>query len=196
MRIGLAAADALAYVHGTQILHRDIKPANLLLSNDGTLKIVDFGIAKLLEHTAAFGRTGTPFWMAPEQRNFGVLGPATDRYSLGLVLYALFTGQQPARPHVEPLTGVHPALAGVVMRAVEEDIDARYPSAQEFAVALAEAAVEAFEADWLTRSGLILGVDDAVREAATRLPSPPNPAAGPVDRARSTSQAPSPGHHR
>ncbi|WP_322770386.1 serine/threonine-protein kinase, partial [Frankia sp. Cr1] len=78
--IGLAAADALAYVHGKQMLHRDIKPANLLLGDDGTLKIVDFGIAKLLEHTTAFGRTGTPFWMAPEQRNFAALGPATDLY--------------------------------------------------------------------------------------------------------------------
>ncbi|WP_322755685.1 protein kinase domain-containing protein [Frankia sp. Cas3] len=171
--IGLAAADALAYVHGRQLLHRDIKPANLLLADDGTLKIVDFGIAKLLEHTAAFGSTGTPFWMAPEQRNFAALGPGTDLYSLGLVLYSLFTGQLPARPRVGPLTGVHPALAGVVMRAVDEDIDARYPSAQEFAVALAEAAAEVFAPGWLTRSGLILRVDEAIREAATRVASAP-----------------------
>ncbi|WP_239313328.1 serine/threonine-protein kinase [Frankia sp. Cj3] len=171
--IGLAAGDALAYVHDRPILHRDIKLANLLLADDGTLKIVDFGIAKLLEHTAAFGRTGTPFWMAPEQRNFGALGPATDLYSLGLVLYWLLAGRLPARPRVGPLTGVHPALANVVMRAVEEDIDARYPSAHAFAVDLAEAATEALGAGWLKRSGLILRVDDAIREAATRLPSPP-----------------------
>ncbi|WP_322754609.1 protein kinase domain-containing protein [Frankia sp. Cas3] len=171
--IGLAAGDALAYVHGRPMLHRDIKPANLLLADDGTLKIVDFGIAKLLEHTAAFGQTGTPFWMAPEQRNFAELGPATDLYSLGLVLYWLFAGQLPARPRVGPLTGVHAALAAVVMRAVDEDIDARYPSAHAFAVDLAEAAAEALGAGWLKRSGLILRVDDTIREAATCLPSPP-----------------------
>jgi sugar lactone lactonase YvrE len=65
------------------------------------------------------------------------------------------------------LTGVPAALAGVVMRAVEDDIEARYPSAQEFAVALAGAAAEVFDTSWPSRSGLVLRVDSAVREVAT-----------------------------
>ncbi len=170
---GLAAADALHHAHNMNVLHRDIKPQNLLLADDGTLKIVDFGIARLLGNTAVFGITGTPLWMAPEQRNFAGLGPGTDLYSLGLVLYWLLTGRLPARPYAAPPEGVHEALARVIMRTLEDDIDARHPSAHAFAVDLAKAAAEVFEPGWLKRSGLILRVDDAIREAATRLPSSP-----------------------
>lgn len=163
--LGLAAADALAYVHSRKLLHRDIKPANLMLAENGTVKVVDFGIAKLMEHAAVVGRTGTPVWMAPEQRNFQPLGPGTDLYSLALVLYWLLGGRIPAQP-LAPLASVDAGVARVVGRALEQDIGARHPSAHSFAVELAAAAARAMGDGWVKRSGLVLRVDDEIREAA------------------------------
>ncbi len=96
-------ARAIHYTHQQGILHRDLKPTNILLAADGTPKITDFGLAKLLDQNAGLTRTeallGTPNYMPPEQAGGDTrkIGAASDVYSLGAVLYELLTGRAPFR---------------------------------------------------------------------------------------------------
>ncbi|MFD3535707.1 tetratricopeptide repeat protein [Streptomyces sp. NPDC058664] len=95
-------ADALAYTHGHGIVHRDLKPANIMRLRDGTVKICDFGIARLgadMGFTSRLTSTGiamgTPHYMSPEQIGGGEIDHRSDLYSLGCVLYELATGTPP-----------------------------------------------------------------------------------------------------
>ncbi|MFE9884804.1 tetratricopeptide repeat protein [Streptomyces scopuliridis] len=95
-------ADALAYTHGQGIIHRDLKPANIMRLTDGTVKICDFGIARLghdIGFTSRLTGTGiamgTPHYMSPEQIGAGNVDHRSDLYSLGCVLYEIATGAPP-----------------------------------------------------------------------------------------------------
>jgi tetratricopeptide (TPR) repeat protein len=102
-RITKVLAAAIHTAHGKDIVHRDLKPGNVLLAADGTPKITDFGLAKHLgqdsNQTKSGSILGTPSYMAPEQAwgKPGVIGPATDVYALGAILYELLTGRPPFR---------------------------------------------------------------------------------------------------
>jgi len=98
VEIGIQMCQALRHAHDRGIIHRDIKPANLLLTEDGRVKLSDFGIARLFGssgNTTAGTMVGTVEYMAPEQATGGPVGPASDLCSLGAVFYALLSGRPP-----------------------------------------------------------------------------------------------------
>jgi serine/threonine-protein kinase len=106
LRLFLDVLAAVGHAHANLIVHRDIKPSNVLVRNDGQVKLLDFGIAKLLEGEAVSGqataltrdggRAMTPEYAAPEQLTDGPITTATDVYALGVLLYVLLCGRHPA----------------------------------------------------------------------------------------------------
>jgi eukaryotic-like serine/threonine-protein kinase len=155
---GLVAtlADAVHAAHRRGIVHRDLKPANVLLTSDGTPKVTDFGLAQRLEGgeglTLSGTPLGTPSYMAPEQArgNRDAIGPATDIYALGAILYELLTGRPPFRAESGLATlqqvmaddPVPPArlnrrvprdLETICLKCLHKDPQRRYASAQALA---------------------------------------------------------------
>ncbi len=151
-----ALAGAVHYLHGRGIVHRNLKPHNVLFGADGAPKLSDFGVARVPgADDAAFGEGvvfGTPSYMAPEQAagRGGAVGPATDIYGLGAILYECLTGQPPftgpsvmqTLQRVGSWEPVPPAslnkqadgvIEGVCLRCLRKDPRHRYASAREVA---------------------------------------------------------------
>jgi hypothetical protein len=144
-------AEALDYAHHNQIIHRDLKPANILLTDDGRVKITDFGIAKIVAREGA-ARTvaimGTPAYMSPEQVTGGEIDARSDLFSMGILLYLMLVGQRPFAGDTAAvmfkIVYEDPALpsrlnrqlqAGhdyLVLRCLAKDRSRRYTSAREF----------------------------------------------------------------
>ncbi len=146
------ACAGLDYAGARQIIHRDIKPANIMIEPDGTVKIMDFGIAK----SAGTGMTstgqvlGTPNYMSPEQVKGRTLDGRSDLFSLGVVLYEMLTGERPFTgdnvttiiykivnehpPTPRELdTTIHPGLSAIVMKALAKNRDERYQKGADLA---------------------------------------------------------------
>ncbi|HUJ09226.1 MAG TPA: protein kinase [Verrucomicrobiae bacterium] len=133
--------DALQYAHDKGIVHRDIKPENILLAKDGTVKIADFGLAKLvgleakdLTITGKGDVMGTPHYMAPEQVEHPQdVDHRADIYSLGVVFYQMLTGELPLGKFAPPSRKVQidVRLDEVVLRALEKEPEHRYQHASD-----------------------------------------------------------------
>ena len=157
--IGAVVCDALAYAHENGIVHRDIKPANVLITEDGAIKVADFGIAKAAEATGDVTTTGsilgTVSYLSPEQARGDEPDARSDLYSLGVMLYELLVGRPPfsgethiatAMKHLrEPpppprsiRAGIPRALDVALLKALEKEPDDRYQSAGEMRAALLE----------------------------------------------------------
>ncbi len=161
-RVAAATADVLAAAHAHGVLHRDIKPDNVMLTREGSVRVLDFGIARAMTDDAPLTRTGeilgTPEYMAPEQLLDGpeATDERTDVHALGVLLYELLTGRSPfhganlfqALKLVESLVPqkpsslraqVPPALDAVVAQALQKQRQDRLPSAAAFAAAVRKA---------------------------------------------------------
>ncbi len=141
---------ALSVAHGYDIVHRDIKPHNIVLTPDGTVKVMDFGIARAANSTMTQTGSvlGTAHYVSPEQAQGRPLGPQSDLYSLGVVLYELTTGRVPFDgdspvavalkqvnedpvPPRELNPDIPPSMEAVILRAMQKDPADRYASAEE-----------------------------------------------------------------
>jgi serine/threonine protein kinase len=148
-------ADGLHYAHKRAIVHRDIKPPNLVLTTNGNLKILDFGIARLAsnEITKKGKLLGTPHYMAPEQVIEEAVDQRADLFSLGAVAYELVTGikpfsadsipallmqitSTPHRPVLEVAPQTEPALAAIIDRLLAKDRTVRFGTGLEVVAAL------------------------------------------------------------
>lgn len=193
--IVLAALSGLHAAHEAGVLHLDVKPKNLLFTSNGVVKVADFGISQVVSEGATLvthggAVLGTPAYIAPEQAMGNALTPAADVYATGTVLYELLCGDLPfergggpiamiqKRVYQEPrpLPNVPEPLAGVVMRSIARDPDARYRNAETFAIDLAGAAGQLFGSDWLMRLGIPVHLAPQVSASSTR------PSLRPVER--------------
>jgi serine/threonine protein kinase len=155
LRVMQQACAALEFAHQNNVIHRDIKPANLILTPEDTLKISDFGTAKILQfQSAQTGQiVGTPSYMSPEQIKGRPVDGRSDIFSLGGVLYELLTGQKPfpgdsitaviykivsedPAPPRDLDASIHPGLSAIVLRALAKSPDARFQSCVQFFDAL------------------------------------------------------------
>ena len=151
-------AKALDYAHSQGIIHRDIKPANVLLNEQGTPILADFGLARMLESVSRFTLAqqalGTPEYMAPEQGLGADADHRSDLYALGIIVFQMLLGETPYRADTPAATlmahvhrplplpsaldpGIDPRIEACVLKMLSKDPNDRFASAGEFAAALA-----------------------------------------------------------
>ncbi len=183
--IGAELLDALGYAHEERIVHRDVKPQNVMVDERGRVKVMDFGIALMIDAdtlTAEGDMIGTLAYMSPEQAAGRRAGPPSDVYSAGIVLYELLAGENPLRggsaaetlsnvaAHRLPaLATLRPDLAEELTELIDDACRAR-PDERPDAGALSDALRETLESGALGASGL---------RRAQRLVRPLGRAAGP-----------------
>jgi serine/threonine-protein kinase len=168
VELGLAIAGALAFAHEHGLVHRDVKPQNVLMTPEGEAKVTDFGIARSLDVEQGVTQTGTVLgtsnYLSPEQASGKPVTPATDVYSLGIVLFELLTGDVPfpgenfvavAMKHInEPVPDLRELrhdvplrLIAAIERALEKDPARRFGSMDQFAWELRQCLTEMGDVD-------------------------------------------------
>lgn len=151
-QICFAVAQGMSFAHRNGIIHRDIKPGNIIITEEGYIKIVDFGLAKLAAESSRLTKTdttvGTVRYMSPEQATDKEVDHRTDIWSLGVILYELAAGQAPFRGEVDaaifysilhddppPVNEINrsipEACAKIIMRCLEKDVSKRYQSVDD-----------------------------------------------------------------
>jgi serine/threonine-protein kinase len=150
------SAEALDYAHKNGIVHRDIKPANIMLLDDGTIRVADFGIARITEHskTATGTVLGTPYYMSPEQIAGKKVDGRADLFSLGVTMYELITGERPWKggesigtllfqitsdPYPDPMAikpDLPPGILAVIDKALKKNPEERFQTGGEMAEAI------------------------------------------------------------
>jgi serine/threonine-protein kinase len=138
LRIARDVLAGLAAAHEAGIVHRDIKPENILLTKDGHVKLADFGVAS--EASMGLAGRGTAGYMAPEQEDpsLGAVGPASDVYAVGVVLFEMLAGRLPAAQEDRDvaLAGVPLSVSNTMERSLRPDPRERFQSAEEMRRAL------------------------------------------------------------
>jgi tetratricopeptide (TPR) repeat protein len=193
-------AQALAHLHGRGIVHRDVKPENVLVGRDGAVRVTDFGIAFLTGEEGLLTRTsqavGTLDYMAPEQRCRLPVDARADQFALAVMAYELLTGRRPLG-NVKPPSQLNPALGAdvdpVLLKALRQDPEDRYPSVSAFAEALDDALGQASasrrrpRAAALLAAGLLVGLGAGLALQRALGPGPAAAPSGPADQSVSPS---------
>jgi serine/threonine protein kinase len=138
LELFLGVCEAVSYAHRNGVVHCDLKPGNILVTGEGTPKLLDFGIAKLLDparecRCSSALRMMTPQYASPEQARGETITTATDIYSLGVVLHELLAGERPLRCMTQHRLsrGLPRSLARVVRKAMQADPERRYSSVEQ-----------------------------------------------------------------
>jgi hypothetical protein len=188
LRIMEQTCSALQFAHERNVVHRDIKPANIMLTGDDTVKVTDFGTAKILQ----FGTVqqtahvmGTPSYMSPEQVKGRAVDGRSDIFSLGVMLYEMITGEKPFPGqsittviykivNEEPVPprqinpSIHPGISAAVMRALAKEPEDRYQSCRELLEDLRNyRAVAGVEGN--PRSTMVMGGQQALHGATVAM---------------------------
>ncbi len=148
--IAVHLCEALHYAHSRGFIHRDIKPENVMIRDDGVVKLMDFGIARVLDQnsvTITGGLVGSPAYMSPEQASEGKVDPRSDLFSLGTLLYRCVTGRLPFSGNSPPIIlrnildgqyvdpedpepGIAPELSDIIRKSLATEPERRYQDAE------------------------------------------------------------------
>jgi len=192
--------DALAYAHERGVVHRDIKPANIMRTHQGSVKLMDFGIARMQQDrrlTQTGSTVGSLFYMSPEQIKGAQPDPRSDLYSLGVTMYEMVTGRRPFEgtsdysvmaahlqqvpvAPIEVVPGVPPEVNDIILMAIAKDPEQRFQTAAAFRGALDAVGTGAGFTPAVAHTAVIPRVPPPVPQGSMQPPAPLAPPPAPL----------------